>query len=459
MTETDATERAGAGRGAGRNWAGNLSYSARRLVRPTSVDELRSILAEPGPVRALGSRHSFNDLADTDGTLIATDGLPVEFAEVAGDDGSTVAVRVAGGVRYGELAPLLHEHGLALANLASLPHISVAGAVATGTHGSGDGIGSLASAVRVLTLVTADGEIVTLRRGDADFAGAVVSLGALGVVVSLELDVEPSYEVAQTVFDGPRWDAILADLDAVTALGTSVSIFTTWQNADVADQLWVKQRMPRATAARPLADPAADEDAPVDETLVAVIASAAAGTEALGATAAAGPRHPIPGAGTEACTTQLGVPGPWFERLPHFRLEFTPSAGDELQSEYLLPRADAVAAIEAVRRLAPRIAPLLQVCEVRTVRADDLWLSMAYGVDVVALHFTWVADQPAVEALLPDLEAALPATARPHWGKLFALPADELAARSPRWHDFRALRARLDPDRRFTNPFLARVGL
>ncbi|QEO13723.1 FAD-binding protein [Agromyces intestinalis] len=459
MTETDATERAGAGRGPGRNWAGNLSYSARRLVRPTSVDELRSILGEPGPVRALGSRHSFNDLADTDGTLIATDGLPVEFAEVAGDDGSTVAVRVAGGVRYGELAPLLHERGLALANLASLPHISVAGAVATGTHGSGDGIGSLASAVRALTLVTADGEIVTLRRGDADFAGAVVSLGALGVVVSLELDVEPSYEVAQTVFDGPRWDAILADLDAVTALGTSVSIFTTWQNADVADQLWVKQRMPRATAARPLADPAADEDAPVDETLVAMIASAAAGAEALGATAAAGPRHPIPGAGTEACTTQLGVPGPWFERLPHFRLEFTPSAGDELQSEYLVPRADAVAAIEAVRRLAPRIAPLLQVCEVRTVRADDLWLSMAYGVDVVALHFTWVADQPAVEALLPDLEAALPATARPHWGKLFALSAGDLAARYPRWHDFRALRARLDPDRRFTNPFLARVGL
>ncbi|WP_394550864.1 D-arabinono-1,4-lactone oxidase [Agromyces sp. MMS24-JH15] len=439
----------------GTNWAGNLAYRAARIARPGSIDELRHVLAQGAPVRALGSRHSFNDLADTDGTLIATDGLPADVSvvvdEPVGAAGPPTAVRVSGGLRYGDLAPRLEADGLALANLASLPHISVAGAVATGTHGSGDRIGSLASAVRSVEVLTAAGDLVTLRRGDADFAGAVVSLGALGVVVALELDVEPTYEVAQTVFDGPSWDAILADLDAVTSLGTSVSIFTTWADPARADQLWVKQRMSRAGT---LADGAPPAGASSHD--VAAVADVAAG---LGAVPADAKRHPIPGVEADACTDQLGAPGPWFDRLPHFKLEFTPSAGAELQSEYLVPRADAVAALEAVRSLAPRIAPLLQVCEVRTVRADDLWLSPAYGADVVGIHFTWTLDEPAVTALLPDLEAALPASARPHWGKLFTLPAAELARRYPRWEDFRALRARLDPEGRFRNAYLDRLGL
>ncbi|WP_448809114.1 D-arabinono-1,4-lactone oxidase [Agromyces bauzanensis] len=427
---TDAADR--------RNWAGNLVYRAARVVHPATIDELQQVLAEDGPVRFLGTRHTFNDLADTDGTLIATDRLPAHVDV----DSAPGVVRLSGGLRYGDLAPRLHERGLALANLASLPHISVAGAVATGTHGSGDRIGSLASAVRAIGFLTSDGEHRLLQRGDADFAGAVVHLGALGLVTALELDVEPTYNVAQTVFEAPDWDAILADLDAVTSLGTSVSIFTTWARTDVADQLWVKQRLPID------ADAAAQRDAVVAR-LVA----------RLGARAATVPRHPIIGLPADACTTQLGVPGPWHERLPHFRLEFTPSAGEELQSEYLVPRPDAIGAIEAVRTLAGRVAPLLQVCEVRTVRADDLWLSPAYGADVVALHFTWKPDQPAVTALLPDLEAALPATARPHWGKLFELPAEELRRRYPRFDDFAALRARFDPDGRLRNAFLTRVGL
>lgn len=416
-----------------RNWAGNLEYRAARIVHPASIDELRDALAGDGPVHVLGTRHSFNDLADTDGTLIATDRLPIEV-----DAGASGAVRVSGRVRYGDLAPRLQERGLALANLASLPHISVAGAVATGTHGSGDRIGSLASAVRAIEFLTPDGEVRSLRRGDADFDGAVVHLGALGVVTAVELDVEPTYDIAQTVYEGPRWDAILADLEAVTSAGTSVSIFTRWSSTETADQLWVKQRVPSG------ADGAARRDALV---------------ERLGARPASLPRHPILGMPADACTAQLGEPGPWFERLPHFRLDFTPSAGEELQSEYLVPRADAVAAIETLRSLAARIAPLLLVCEVRTVAADTLWLSPEYRADVVGLHFTWVRDQPAVEALLPQIEAALPSTARPHWGKLFTLPADELRGRYPRFDDFAALRARFDPDGRLRNAFLARVGL
>jgi xylitol oxidase len=437
MTGDRVPNLADADEGDRRNWAGNLTYRAARVVHPATIDALRSILAEGGPIRYLGTRHTFNELADTDGTLIATDRLPTHL-----DTGSAPGVvRLTGALRYGDLAPRLHDHGLALANLASLPHISVAGAIATGTHGSGDRIGSLATAVRAIGFLAPDGEHRLLQRGDADFAGAVVHLGALGLVTALELDVEPTYDVAQTVFEGPAWDPILDDLDAVTSLGTSVSIFTTWARTDVADQLWVKQRLP------------------IDAIDVDVAAGRDGVGARLGARAATVPRHPIIGLAADAATEQLGAPGPWHERLPHFRLEFTPSAGEELQSEYLVPRTEAVVAIEAVRSLADRIAPLLQVCEVRTVRGDDLWLSPAYGTDVVALHFTWKPDQPAVTALLPELEAALPATARPHWGKLFTLPGEELRRRYPRFDDFAQLRSRFDPEGRLRNAFLTRLGL
>jgi xylitol oxidase len=410
------------------NWAGNVSYRAAAVVRPRTRDELDRALATPGPLRPLGSRHSFSTIADTTGTLIDLGAMPAVVEQTAPD-----AVRVSGGIRYGELGAELHRRGLALSNLASLPHISVAGAVSTGTHGSGDAIGSLATAVRAVTLAGPDGER-TLRRGDPDFAGAVVSLGALGLIVELELDVEPTYDVAQTVHEGPAWDALLAEFDRVTALGTSVSVFSRWTDRDRADQLWIKNR----------ADGAA-----LDEALLA----------RLGTTPATVARHPILGAPAEACTPQLGEAGPWHERLPHFRLAFTPSAGEELQSEYLVPRRDAVRAIEAVRRLSDRIAPLLLVNEIRTVAADDLWLSSSYGEPAVGLHFTWRRDQPAVEALLPAIEAALPDTARPHWGKVSTLDPAELRRRYPRWDDFAALVGRMDPAGRFRNAYLERLGL
>ncbi|MDF2561802.1 MAG: FAD-binding protein [Microbacterium sp.] len=415
-----------------RNWAGNLTYRASTIAHPETVDELRALLAQGGPVRFLGSRHCFNDIADTDGVLIALDRLPAVFEVNA----NRTAVKVAGAARYGDIAPLLEAEGLALANLASLPHISIAGAVATGTHGSGDAIGSLASAVRGLTILTPSGETRTLERGDADFDGAVVSLGALGAVLDVTLDVEPTYEVAQHVFERPDWDSVLADFDAVTLIGTSVSLFSTWERTDFVDQIWVKQRQPEAREA-------------ARESLF----------EKLGAVPAVSKRHPILGVDPVACTEQLGVAGPWFERLAHFKLEFTPSAGAEIQSEYLVPRADAVAAIQAVRTLAGQIAPLLLVNEIRTVRADDLWLSSSHGTDAVGLHFTWKPDEAAVRALLPTIEAALPETARPHWGKVFTLDGAETRSRYSRWDDFAALAARHDPERRLVNPYLERLGL
>lgn len=408
-----------------RNWAGNIAYRAERLATPRSVDELAEVLADAGTVRVLGSRHSFNDIADTDGVLVSLAGLP-GAPEL---DETRRIVRVPAGTRYGDLAPWLHERGWALGNLASLPHISVAGAVATGTHGSGERIGSLATQVAGLDLLTATGDRLRLDRGDPDFDGAVVGLGALGVVTALDLDVEPAYAMSQTVFEGAGWDAALASFDALQAAGDSVSLFTTWQDPDRIDQIWVKTR------------------------------GTAPDLGWAGAAPAVGPRHPLPGIDPTPCTAQLGEAGPWFDRLPHFRLAFTPSAGDELQSEYLVPRHHAAAAIETLRGLAGRIAPVLQVCEVRTVAADRLWLSSAYGTEAVGLHFTWRPDVAAVVGLLPTIERALPATARPHWGKLFTLSGTDVVARYPRWDDFAALRTRLDPERRFGNDFLARLGL
>jgi xylitol oxidase len=393
------------------NWAGSYEYRARTIHEPETVEQLQELLAATPRIRVLGSRHTFNDMADSE-ELVSLARLPADV-EVDG-----TAVTVAGAVRYGELAPVLDEAGLALHNLASLPHISVAGAVATATHGSGDGNGNLATAVSGLELVTANGEIVRVARGKADFDGMVVNLGALGAVTRVTLDAEPDYEVRQRVFEGIGWDELLEHYDEVTATGYSVSVFTLWGETS---QVWVKSR----------------DDVP---------------TELLGHPAATEDRHPIPGIDPVNCTAQRGIPGPWWDRLPHFRMGFTPSAGEELQSEFHLPRRHAAAAIEAVRALKDTVQPILQVTEIRTIAADRLWLSPQYEQDSVAIHFTWNRDPENVERALVDVQAALaPFDARPHWGKLFLH-----APRHPRTDDFLALAARLDPDGKFHNDWFER---
>ena len=404
------------------NWAGNHTYRAARLHRPSSVDELRAIVAAASRVRVLGSRHSFNDIADSD-ELVLLDALPADV--VVDREAGTVSFGPA--LRYGELAEALDEQGLALHNLASLPHISVAGSVATATHGSGDASGNLATAVAALELVTSDGDVISAARGDADFDGLVVGLGATGAVTRLTLDVEPAYDVRQRVFEGLEWDALYEHFDAITAAGDSVSVFTRWR--ETADQAWVKRRV--TDAAEELRD------------------------ELFGAPAATVDRHPILGLDPVNCTPQLGRPGRWSDRLPHFRMGFTPSAGDELQSEFVVPRDHGVAAIRAMRELGDRIRPVLQVSEIRTIAADRLWMSPQYGRDTVAIHFTWQPDPAAVARVLADVESALaPFDARPHWGKLFLAGAATIAERYERLPDFAALIGRLDPRGAFRNAWL-----
>ena len=409
------------------NWAGNVEFRAARVRRPRTVAGLAAVVAGSTRVRALGTGHSFNRIADTTGDLISTAALP----PVADIDTAARTVTAAAGVKYGDLGQRLNAAGWALPNLASLPHISVAGACATATHGSGDRNRNLAAAVRAVDLVTADGGLLTLDR-DADparFPGAVVALGALGVVTTLTLDLVPAFAVRQYVYDDLPAGELTGHFDEIMGAAYSVSVFTSWRDGRHR-QVWLKHR-----------------DGDPD--------GFPAGRPWHGARPADGPRHPVPGMHVDTTTRQEGVPGPWHERLPHFRLGFTPSAGAELQTEYLLPRQAAVPAIEALTGLGTLIAPMLQTSEIRTVAADEAWLSMAHRQDSVAFHFTWIPDPGAVRPVVTAIEAELvPLGARPHWGKVSGMAPQAVRARYPRWDDFRALARSLDPAGKFRNDFM-----
>jgi alditol oxidase len=416
MTETHAPER---------NWAGNYTYRAEKLYRPTTIEQVQEIVANAASVHVLGSRHSFNDIADSS-ELISLENLPADVVV----DHAAQTVSFGGGVKYGKLVNTLNDEGVALHTLASLPHISVAGAVATATHGSGVTCGNLGTAVAGLEIVTSSGEIIKACRGDPDFDGLVVGLGALGAVTQITLDVQPAYEVKQRVFEGLSWKALYDHFDEITSCGYSVSIFTRW--GETHDQVWVKSRT--------------DEPDRVEGDL-------------FGAVAATVDRHPIVELDATPCTPQLGRPGLWFDRLPHFRMGYTPSSGEEIQSEYLLPRRHAMGAIEAVRALADGMRPILQVSEIRRVAADRLWMSMNYEEDSVGIHFTWKREPDAVQQMVAQIEDVLsPFEARPHWGKVFHADAAAIAPRYKRHSDFVRLLERLDPRGAFRNSWLkARV--
>lgn len=410
------------------NWAGNIAFAPRRFEPVASLDAAREAVASARRLRVLGSGHSFNAIADSSAVLLSLSGIEPEVSI----DAERRRVRASGWITYAALGLAVHEAGFALHNFASLPHISVAGSIATGTHGSGDGSGNLATAVAALEFIDADGEIRTVNRGEPDFAGSVVHLGALGVVTAVTLDLLPAFDMRQYVYDGLEFDAAVTHFDELTSAAYSTSMFTPW-GAEPSFQLWTKQRV-------------ADQTQPFPP------------TQRFGATLADGPRHPVPGVDPAACTEQQGRTGPAHERLPHFRPEFTPSAGEELQSEYLVDRADAPAALEALRAVSERLAPVVQISEVRTMAADDLWLSPAYGRDTVGFHFTWVRDYESVRPIMGVVEEVLASFApRPHWGKLFTVPITEVRSQYPRMGDFEELRGRVDPEGKFMNDFCAEL--
>jgi len=410
-----------------RNWAGNYEFTAARIHHPKTVEEAQELVRHSKKMRALGTRHSFNSIADSTEDLVSLD----HFDQVIALDSGRLTVTVAGGVRYGQLCRYLHQRGFALHNLASLPHISVAGACATGTHGSGNSHGNLATAVSAMDLVTADGEVLALsREQDGDqFQGMVLGLGAFGVVTKLTLDILPTFDLRQDVYENLPFSELEDHFDEITSSAYSTSLFTDWKN-ETFNQVWLKRRVPEGTMFT--VEP-----------------------ELFGATLATRQLHPIGDISAENCTEQMGVPGPWHERLPHFRMDHTPSSGEELQSEYFIPRQHAYQALLAINHLRERVAPLLQISEIRTIAADDLWMSPCYKQDCVAIHFTWKKNEPAVRKLLPVIEEGLaPFHARPHWGKLFTMSPTRLKSYYVKLQDFRQLLLQYDPQGKFRNAFL-----
>lgn len=410
-----------------RNWAGNLEYSTDRLYSATSLEQVRDYVRQQNKLKVLGTRHCFNDIADSKDSFLSV--RPMH--QVLDFDPAARTVTVAAGITYGQLCPYLDSKGFALHNLASLPHISVAGACSTATHGSGEKNGNLATAISGLEVVTAAGDVLKLSR-DRDgkmFQGAVVGLGALGVITKLTLDVQPTYMMRQYVYLDLPLSALKNHFDEIQASGYSVSLFTDWQRQHV-KELWIKSRVEPGQVSK-------------------------AAPEFFGAKLATRNLHPIQELSAENCTEQMGVPGPWYERLPHFRMGFRPSAGKELQSEYFVPRENAIDAILAVEKLRDQVSSHLLISEIRTIAADELWMSPCYQQACVTIHFTWKPEEQAVSRLLPIIEKELaPFRTRPHWGKLFTIAPAHLKAVYKKMPEFIELTNKYDPQGKFRNEFL-----
>ncbi len=425
------------------NWAGNQRYGTSRLFGARSVEDVRAFVARHPRFKVLGTRHCFNTIADSVDQFLSVR----EMAKVVSLDRTARTVTVEAGMSYGQLCPELDAQGFALHNLASLPHISIAGACATATHGSGVNNGNLATAVSALEFVTANGDVAHVSRGKdgATFAGHVVHLGALGVITKVSLDIQPSYTMRQDVYLDMPMSSLREHFEAIVSAGYSVSLFTDWRGT--INETWIKRRAGQAGAAASQPGEGGAEGGGL---------TGKADPEFYGARLATRNVHPMAELSAENCTEQLGVAGPWYERLPHFRMGFTPSSGKELQSEYFVPRRNAVDAIFAVQRLRDRVSPHLLISELRTIDADDLWMSTCYKRESLAIHFTWKPDWPSVREVLPLIERELaPYDVRPHWGKLFTLPPAQLRQRYERYDDFMNLVRRYDPQGRFRNEFLS----
>ncbi len=409
------------------NWAGNLEYSTSNVAYPETVEQLQALVKQAGKLRALGTQHCFNKIADSPHQLVSAKKLD----KILALDADKKTVTVEAGVRYGTLGEYLQAKGFALHNLASLPHISVAGSIATATHGSGVKLGNLATVVSGLEFVTAAGEVVTLTRAKdgEQFNGAVVHLGGLGVVTKVTLDIEPTFQVKQDVYENLPFAELEKNFEAIMSSGYSVSLFSDWQK-NVISEVWVKSRVIEGEEQKQR-------------------------TNLFGAKLATRNLHPIRELAAENCTDQMGVPGPWHERLPHFKMNFTPSSGKELQAEYFIPLSNAVAALKAINSLGDKWINDLFISEVRTIAADNLWMSTAYKRPSVSIHFTWKQHTEEVMKLIPIVEEQLAKFgARPHWGKLFTISAAQLKARYERYNDFQQLMRQYDPTGKLRNEFL-----
>lgn len=411
------------------NWAGNITFQATQLYYPKTVEEVQAFVRESESLKAIGSTHSFNTIADSTRAQISLRNMN----KVLALDKKAHTITIEAGTKYGEFVTFLHEQQYALPNLASLPHITVAGACVTATHGSGIMNGNLATAVSAIEFVNAAGNVITLSKQEdqIQFYGAVVSLGALGMVTKITLDLLPAFEMKQVVYRNLPMAILKDHFLEIQAMGYSVSLFTDWKNNNI-NEVWIKSVVDEGELNTPDA-------------------------ELFGARLATENLHPVEDQSAENVTDQLGIPGAWYDRLPHFKMGFQPSVGKELQSEYFVPVEHAYEAMTAIAKLHEKISPHLYISEIRTIQADNLWMSPCYKQTCVAFHFTWKPDIEVLMGLLPLVEQQLaPFNPRPHWGKLFTMSAERVQSSYEKLVDFKQLILEHDPNGKFQNEYLSK---
>lgn len=405
------------------NWSKNVDFNDRDFLQPGTLTELQESIRSNQKIRARGTAHSFNEIANTSSYAINLAKMP-RLIEVNAD---RTSVKVAAGLTYGELAPVLHSQGWALNNLASLPHISIAGSISTGTHGSGIKNQNLANQVSSFDIVTSEGELRHIDRTNPVFNALIIGLGLSGIVYQYDLRIEPTFEIRQVIYPQIPFNILQRNFDEIMGTAYSVSYFTDWSRDQVGN-LWCKFR---------------------DNEVI---------PESVGGISKAESKyHPIPSVDATACTDQFGESGDWHQRLPHFKLEFIPSVGEEIQTEFFMDRKDAAAALEVLMQLSDVITPLLWITELRTMAADEIWLSGAYQRDTLAIHFTWKKEDTIYSVIQKVEDALRPFNYRPHWGKVFTADAKYLSTVYPRMSEFKALILALDPSKKFENTFTRRI--
>lgn len=401
-----------------KNWAGNIKFQDSKTLAPKSISEIQDIVRTNRKVKARGTAHSFNTIADTKYVALLLDQMPKEI--IINKEKKSVTVSAA--LKYGEVAEELHKNGLALHNLASLPHISIAGAIATGTHGSGSNNGNLATAVKSFDVVLADGSFRNINSSDGDlYYGGVIGLGLVGIVVRVELNIQSTFNLGQNVYLGMKRDNFRDNFDAIMSSGYSVSYVTTWQQ-EMAGEVWVKFL---------------EGTTPPE-----VLFGSHGATEKL---------HLLKNHSPEPCNDQLGIIGPWHLRLPHFKMEFTPSSGAELQSEFFVNRAQASSALLALEAIADQISIPLMGSEIRTIASDNFWMSPHYKSNDVGIHFTWKQIPETFEAVKAIETTLKPFQYRPHLGKIYTAAPSYISSVFPKFKNFQELISQIDPNNKFGN--------
>ncbi len=407
-----------------KNWAGNLSFSSKEFIEIDSVKKLQTIVSNARGIKVLASGHSFSDIADTKDTLISIKNLSFEI----GIDSNKREALVPAGMQYSDVSRYLEKHGWAVSNMASLGEVTIAGAILTGTHGSGSSNGILSTAVIGFEMVLESGSILTTdRENSSDFPGFIVSLGALGVFTKYKLKIVPSFSIRQVVYENINIESIANNFDLVFDRAYSVSFFSNWaQNST--GQIWMKFL---------------DDSKPFNIS-----------SDWIDGNLAKVKQHPVKINDASPCTDQLATSGKWLDRLPHFKLNSSPVSGDEVQTEYLVDRRYVKQYISELAEIGDEIASKVYTTEIRTIKADDLWLSGAYERETVGFHFTWRKSDSLVN-FLPKIESILGKhDGRPHWGKLFDVPKDKLPSRYPKFSDFEVLLQKYDPNKKFRNNFI-----